>query len=174
VVAAKLPLPLVSSSSVAPLPRSDTAETVSGVLRHPMCVHTNCIVIAEWWPSWVNVCLHFPLSFVTVYGQHASPASCATFNSCSTLTWVPWRALLSTLSSDILLLLQGSQTFLDQLTHLYHTHPAVIVVVEDESDWAALFRAHGVSLLRFHSRLFYLPHSLLCVPCGCGIILVIQ
>jgi hypothetical protein len=51
------------------------------------------------------------------------------------LTWVPWRAVPSTLSSDILLLLHGSQTFLDQLTHLYHTHPAVIIVVEDESDW---------------------------------------
>ncbi len=82
--------------------------------------YSECIIIAEKWPSWISVCLTYPFTSVQVWLQ-ASPASSSllTFLSRVNTTW-SWNTffsiatLLPHLSPSTILLGQGSTVLLQE------------------------------------------------------------
>ncbi len=126
---AHTPLPLAGGMHGANT-RPLSSDLVRGVLPLPVSTWPfgrPCCILAEGWPSWISVCLHYPSDFssVTIYTAALPPSVImACRHRFSAWDWTSVIPL--TLETDTILLIQGSRAFLLSLPdHLLALSSAV-------------------------------------------------
>jgi hypothetical protein len=121
----------LTSPFICQAPRTLAAEVIQGSVSLYHIPFDCCIILTDSWPSWVNLCLHFPSISVAIYWCQASSSLLASLATVSTFHWVSWDYLPFAPPANSLLLVQGTSGFISALPTSYLLHPSLLITCAD-------------------------------------------